>query len=373
MVKNNNCCGFNRVENTIFINNIDELSQKISQILPFSKVAIISFSKEYFVFGKELKNALLKKGIKVIDIILADNFSAQKDKFDDFLSLPEDLRGIIAFNNKLMPLVCSNYLKERTTFFIECGEGYGLKQNTYFFRDKDLLIEIPKNERLYIMLLKDKINLDNYIKCACIYVNALIDYLVKKNLLQEDVDIHFFNNAKSILIDILFALKYKQDSEENKIIENLLKISEMLADKGSYYSCSAVISSFLTCGEFFNIDQTFNASKLIIKKYEQAFNKGLNLSIINYNEVAKTLCFITGLNQKQILSTIESVVKKINMDNLSNIKLELKKLILLYNDFAKSINGKSTLSDKSYKQNLLLSISLSGFTPFGINGMTALQ
>ena len=172
---------------------------------------------------------------------------------------------------------------------------------------------------------------------------------------------------------VLRRLKSEKEQRENKVIENLLKISEMIKEKDCYYPCSAVISSFLICDDFFNIDCIFTASKLIIKKYEQVFSRGLNLSIVDYNEVAKALCFITGLNQKQILTAIESLLKNINTDNLLTIKPELKKLILLYNDLSKTLKGKLSPSEKSYKQDLLLSISLSGFTPFGINGMTAFQ
>ncbi|MBO7149582.1 MAG: hypothetical protein J6V71_01685 [Clostridia bacterium] len=372
-MKNSICCDIHKGENTIIVDNIDEISQNISKILPFSKIAVVCFSDEFFELGKELKNALLQKGLKVIYIILADNFSANKEKFDDFLHLPEDVRGIIAFNNKLIPLVFSNYLKDKTAFFIEGCVGCALKQNTYFFRDRDLLKEIAKNERLYIMIRKDKLNLDNYIKCACLYVNMLIDYLFRQNLLQENIDMSFVNKAKSFLIDTLFILKSEKEQRENKVIENLLKISEMIKEKDCYYPCSAVISSFLICDDFFNIDCIFTASKLIIKKYEQVFSRGLNLSIVDYNEVAKALCFITGLNQKQILTAIESLLKNINTDNLLTIKPELKKLILLYNDLSKTLKGKLSPSEKSYKQDLLLSISLSGFTPFGINGMTAFQ
>ncbi len=366
-------CDIHQGENIIIVNSIDEISLKISQILPFSKMAVICSNDEYFEIGYEFKNALLQKGIKVIDIILADNFSANKEKFDDFLHLPEDVRGIIAFNNKFIPLVCSNYLKDITAFFIDGCFGCGLRQNTYFFRDKDLLKEISKNERLYIMIRKDKLDFDNYIKCSCLYVNMLIDYLFRQNLLQENIDMHFINKTKAFLIDTLFILKNQKEQRQNEVVENLLKISEMIKEKNCYYPCSAIISSFLVCDDFFNIDCSFTASKLIIKKYEQVFNRGLSFSIVDYNEVAKAFCFITGLNQKQILTALEKLLKNINRYNLLTIKPELKKLILLYNDLSKNLKGKLSPSEKSYKQDLLLSISLSGFTPFGINGMTALQ
>lgn len=371
-MENNIYRGSYQGKNTICIENMSEVSLKISQILSFSKVAMLAFVDEYFEFGKELKHLLLQRGIKVIDIILADNFSVEKDKFDDFLSLPEDVRGIIAFNAKIIPLVCSNYLTDKMAFFIERGVGYGLGQNTYFLKDKDLLIEIPKNERLYIMLFNDKNNLDSHIKCACVYVNMLIDYFFRQNILKEDVDMPFFNKVKSILVDILFTLKVEGEKRKKEIIENLFLINQMLANKDCYYSCSATISSFLTNNDFFDLDCSFKSSKLIIEKYDKTFNKELTFSPVDYSEIAKALCFLTGIKKTQILSTVDSVVKKINVDNLIKIKTELKKLILLYNDLCKNFKKKISFSDFD-KQNLIFSISLSGFTPFGINGMTALQ
>ena len=79
-----------------------------------------------------------------------------------------------------------------------------------------------------------------------------------------------------------------------------------------------------------------------------------------------------SLNPKQILSSLESQVKKLNLIELSSIKTEIQKLILLYKDLKGLIKEKSKVGDKFFQQTLNLSVNLSGYTPFGVNGMTAI-
>ena len=223
------------------------------------------------------------------------------------------------------------------------------------------------------MLNTENFNFNNHIKCACLYVNMLIDYVLRQNLLQENIDINFVNKVKSILIDTLFIVKEGEAISQNKLKENLLCVEELLAIKDCYYSCSALICSFITQGDFFNLDYSYCASKIIIKKYENMLKKPFNINSVDYNELAKTLSFITRLNQNQILSSLCENIRKIKTNDLLSIKEQIKKLILLYRDFAKNIKDRAIKEDKVYMQNLLLSIGLSGVTPFGVNGMTAFE
>ena len=111
---------------------------------------------------------------------------------------------------------------------------------------------------------------------------------------------------------------------------------------------------------------------MIINYKWSIINKNLQLKDVDYIEIAKTLYFITKLNPKQILSGLESQVKKLNLIELSSIKTEIQKLILLYKDLKGLIKEKSKVGDKFFQQTLNLSVNLSGYTPFGINGMTAI-
>ncbi len=371
-MEDNTFCNLYQSKNVIFVENIEQTVQFIGKTLPFSKVALLSFKDEYFDFGIKLKNALMRNGLKVIDFVISKNFTIEKENFNDFLSLPEDVRGIIAFNKKLIPLVCSIHLKDKLAFFIEQGISVlGVRQNRFFFRERDLLKEVSKNKQLYIMLDLEKINLESYIKSACICVNILIDYIFTKKLLREYIDMHFVNRVKSQLIDILFLLKDGQCKSVRKLKEKLFYVEELFAEKNCYYSCSAIVSSFLDIDDFFNIDFSYSASKIIIEKYTDMLSHRLKLEVIDYNEVAKTLSFVSRLNQRQVLACLDSQVKCINTKGLLAVRSEIKKLIMLYQDLAKNVQEKSF--GKAYEQKLRLSVSLSGFTFLGVNGMSILQ
>ncbi len=371
-MQNSVYCGFYNRENIFFTHKTEHISQKISEVLPFSKVATLYFANEFFEFGKQLNEQLLKRGIRVIQIILNGNFNAQKENFEDFLTLPEDVRGVVAFNEKLIPLVMSKYLNDKVTFFVEQGKSfYGLIEKYYYIRNGDLLKQIPIKEKLYIIANSDKFSLTNCIKSACLYVNMLIDYVFRQNLLQEKLDMLFVNKIKSILVFTLFELKNKQAIKQESIIEKLIYAQSYLSKKDCFYSCSAVISSFLTNGDFFDMDCSFNASKIIIDKYENILKKHFEIDVIDYNDVAKAISFITKLNQKQILTAIYAQIKSINTKCISSVKEEIQKLILLYKSLSRYVT-EDLLEDKTCRQNLLLSTSLSGLTPFGTNGMTIL-
>ena len=372
-MKNSIFCEINTKENAVFINNLDQITQKISQILPFSKVAVLLFSNEYFSFYQQFKPTLLQNGLNVIDVVMDNNFIAEKDNFNDFLSLPEDVRGVIVFNKRFVPLIFSNYLKDKTTFFIENNQDcFGLAQNYYHVREYYLLKELPRNNQAYIMVNSDKAIITNYIKSACLYVHMLIDYIFRQNLLNEKINAQFVNKVKSLLIDVLFIFKNKQDDNYKKAIEKLILVENCLSKQRAVCSCSAIASCFLSNGSFFNTNYCFSASKVIVDKYRQAFYKNLQLKDVDYSEIAKTLYFITKLNPKQILSSLESQVKKLNLIELSSIKTEIQKLILLYKDLKGLIKEKSKVGDKFFQQTLNLSVNLSGYTPFGVNGMTAI-
>ncbi len=372
-MKNSISCEINTKENVVFIDNLDQIAQKISQILPFSKIVVLLFSNEYFSFYQQFKPTLLQNGLKVMDVIVGDNFIAEKDNFNDFLSLPEDVRGVVVFNKRFIPLIFSNYLKDKTAFFIEDNQDcFGLVQNYYHVRECDLLKTLPRNSQTYIMINFDNVILSNYIKSTCLYVHMLIDYIFRQNILQQDIDMQFINKVKSLLIDVLFIFKNKQNDNYKKAIEKLFLVEHCLSKKGTFYSCSAITSCFLGNGDCFNTDYCFSASKVIMNKYKQAFNKNLEIKVVDYNEIAKTLYFITKLNPKQILSSLESHVKKMELRELSSIKTETQKLILLYKDLKGLIKEKSNVGDKFSQQNFSLSVDLSGYTLFGVNGMTAI-
>ncbi len=354
------------VGNGLFLGDITQISQKISQILPFSKIEVLYFSNEFFCFSTKIKGAFLQNGLTPIEVIVNDNFSAEKDKFADFLSLSEDVRGVVAFNKKLLPLICSNYLNDKTTFFIEQEKSaFGLVQNGYYVKDCDWIENLPRKKQLYIMFDNADICFVDYVKSACVYTTMLIDYVFRQTLLNERLDTHFFNKAKALLVDALFLIKKKEAPKS--IIKNLICLDTLLSKEKCFYSCSAVISSFIAKGDFFDLDISFSASKFIVGEYEKHFNKTREKDLPSFREIAKTLSFITGLNQNKILIGIEKMLKRTSCSAYLTIKQEIAKLILLYKDFAKLLDGKNL-----DEQDLHLYISLSGFTPFGTNGMSHL-
>ncbi len=356
-------------EKLIFADNLENISQKISEVLPFGKVAILSFSDEFFNFGNQLKNLLLQNGLKVIDIIISNNFSAQKDVFNDFLYLPEDVRGVIAFDERLIPLIFSNFLIDKTAFYIEIEKiSCGLTQNYFYVRDYDLLEKLQNRKQTYIITKIDVVNASEIIKCACIYVNMLVDYIFRQNLLQEDIDKSFVGRVKSVLIDLLFMIKSGDMVDKKKIRKCLLFVEELLVEKECYYSCSAIISCFITKDTFFDLDCTYIASKIIMCEYCQAFNK--ECALIDYNESAKTLSFMARLNSNYVLDYLCKCIKSISTKNLFKIKEEMEKLTLLYYDFDNCLGQSLELNYNMERENMILSINLSGVSPLGINGMT---
>ncbi len=373
-VKNNNYTCFCQSKNITFANNIEEIAQNISQILPFSKIALLCFKDEYFNFGRQIIDAFCQKAIRVIEIILCDNFTAKAELFQDFLSLPEDVRGVVVFNHKLIPLVSSNYLSDKSAFFIDTSlSALFLRQPRYYIKDNDLLKHFSHNNNLNIIINTADFKLNNYIKSACLCVNMLIDYIFRQKLTNADTDTAFVNKTKALLIDILFCLQDQNELPKAKLIEKLIFVSGVLAYKDCYYSCSAIISSFIDSNNFFDLQNSFSASKVIMKNYDKGISNKTQINLVDYRQTAKAFCFSTQLNQNQVLSSIYSQVEKIKSKCVLGVKEQVKKLILLYNNFLRLIKQDLSVKNQQSTKNLLLSIGLSGITPFGLNGLTALQ
>lgn len=79
-------------------------SDIVKNTIPFGKVAILYFKKEYEKNGKNFATMIKGNGNPVTHVVLPDDFSNSLENFSHLFNLAEDIRMVIATDSKLFPL-----------------------------------------------------------------------------------------------------------------------------------------------------------------------------------------------------------------------------------------------------------------------------
>ena len=348
----------------------DIIAENISKILPFSKIALFSFENDFYEYGYYLYNAFLQKGLKPINVIIGEKVNTL-ESVCHYANLPEDVRGIIAFNNKIFPLIFSNLINCQYAFAVDSGFSDQIYQSAYFFEFKNKLMRIRKRENAIVIkenfAIFDTHTLEKKLKSVAVKTIALIDYAFNLGTKSEN-----YKNVYSKLVDLL-ACTVKSDIE--KLAEkSLCGFFELIKNAPNfYYSCAPVISSFMRNGDFFNLDDEFYFAKEIAVLYKKIYlQNNIDFEFNEYLEIER-ISLLTKFSSTQIIKNLIAQYKFLegnkslcNKEQLKNLLKIFDKLCLLIERFSLK-KEQSLVKEKKRLDELLL---LSGDTPFGINAMS---
>ena len=340
-------------EKVEFVHNFDEIASKISQILPFSKILLISSDDDFFEFGNNFFCKLVGSDLNAINLIYNHNIDKQvEDLISDYSFI--DVRGIIVFSKKVLFTLIDKCPKIEKIFFV--------------LKDVDTFGIFFNNSKNVHYFLNDNLFDEKYlIKSLAIKTVHLIDYAFRNALINQRVDTTFFSNQKKKLVSALFDLE--DFINKKKKLFNLNLELENLICKSNYPFCSINVCSFLFIKDFFDFDCSFNFSIDVIKKVKAFLSAKLVNEKIDYSERAKIVSFLTNQDINTTLLDLKRQIEFIEDFDVIQLKQELKKLVLLYQNFCIRLPKSNDENSKSLKNKQLIKtcLSVSGDTKFSLN------
>lgn len=348
----------------------DIIAQKISNILPYSKIALFSFENDFFESGAYLYRAFISKGLKPINVIISEKVSAL-ESVCHYANLPEDVRGIVAFNNRIFPLIFAKLINCQYAFAVDSGFSDQIYQSEYFFELKNQLMRIRKRENAVVIkedyALFDLYPLEKKLKSVAVKTIALIDYAFTYGAESEE-----HKKAYSKLVDIITC---EINSDIRKLTEQSLFAFYELIKKAPniYYSCAPAISSFMKNGEFFNLDDEFYFAKKIAVLYKKFYlQNNIDIETGDYLRIEQ-LTSLTKFSRAEIVKNLiiqrkflQNHKRACSREQLKNLLKIFDKLCILIDRFSQTKENNLDKENDSIKELSLLS----GHTPFGINAMS---
>lgn len=347
-------------ENVAFDLSFDEITQKISQILPFSKVVIICCEDDFFSFGKRFFYKLNDYGLKPINLVYSRNIIFQiEDLCREYCF--EDVRGVIVFDKKALNKIVQLNLSVKKIFYIQTNsDTYGI-----FYNQKNLDIEKEVNYFFNENLL-DVFELRKSLALKTVH---LIDYAFKNTLYNQRVETAFFSGVKKKLVSALFCLE--GDFDAKKLFYLDLELDYLIFNS-DYPFCSVNVCSFLFNKDFFIKDIAFYFSNLVVKCCKNFLSGKTVFENIDYSDRAKTVSFLLNADQNQILRDLKEQITSICDFNLVSVKQEIKKLIMLFQKFNYKKSEKVIFS-LSQTEMAKTCLTVSGDTKFSVNFLTAFR
>ncbi len=358
---------FNAIyKNTVFLHNLDDFAQKISQKLPFSNILILSTDSDFFDFGKAIYDKLLEKGSKVQCALLNDNFTSQLNDLFCANNLLKEFRGVVVFNKQILCHILGLSDIKFIIFYLQCSSDiYGIfnnRKNQSFIQRYFYITNIDKN-----ILLK---NLS--VRTLC-----LIDYIFCQVLTNGKIDQLFFIKLKRLLVLALSIVDGEQTSES--LFNFLVVIEKMFALKNEAEYFSSNVACYLMGKDYYHLETNFCASKQIVKKYSNMLLKRQE-SQISYSERAKLVSFFSGEDINVCLKSINMQLNKLCTKLSMEYKNEIKSLIKIYEKLACQIkkvslenNNKTKKEELLKRHKLEMCVSVCGDTPLSINGMSLVR
>ena len=371
--------------NKIKITQIRTLEQTASLIgasLPYSKVTVFFFTKDYFKFGIELVKCLKDKGVKPITVIINDHSLLNTtDSLKDYKFF-EDNRGVIITNKKLIPFLSNANERLKAYMLIDDADILGTFVLNTCLNQNNRRINEPFNTQVEYLINTNKIakqtdSISVMLKQVAVAVVMLMDYLIKQSLTKRQLDNSRYSEIKRLLVNSVI-LDNSGDNYTTTLLAIILRVQLLLNYIQDYYSFSPIVSSFLIGQDYFDLHNAYLASMDICNRYKTLFDqkdekiKGHSQSQI---DCLKEFSFVSTLDLNYILKDYICNKSMLNLDNALSVKQEIFKLTALFDDVVDRLNSicaKEQSNDKYESQIIKDCVRLSGLMPCAINGMSVI-
>lgn len=357
------------------INHIKDFSfmaKIISKQFPFSKVMVFFYSKDYFLYGKDLIDELKGCALKPIVIIIKDHlvFSSWQ-KIQEYCVF-EDVRAVIFTDKKLLPIALNMDKKVKTFLLINKVDMFGAFVTNFYIKEKEkfvnnvFLSDIEYFFHKNLVIEKD-FSLTTY-KQVSVYIIMLMDYLFCKCLMDTTLDSKLYYSIKKILVNFVVE---NDNKNKEMVVNNLLALQKLLFLNQNLYYSSPAISSYIINKNFFDLDNCYNSAIEICNIYSCMF-KDRKVENTQINHSLKALAFMTGLDFNYLISSFIQNQSSVFPCLLEGVKDEIFNLITLFKHCNKRIQKQKEYAIKQRIVPLKQQVLLSGLTPISINGISAL-
>lgn len=365
------------------IRTLEQTANLIGTSLPYSKVTIFFFTKDYFKFGIDLVKYLKDKGVKPITVIINDHCLLNtKQSLKDYKFF-EDNRGVIITNKKLIPFLSCVDEKIKVYILIDDADILGTFVFNTCLNQDNRRMNRPIVAQIEYFINTNKIAKQDdaisiLLKQVAIEVVMLMDYIIKQCLIKGQVDNAKYSEIKRLLVNSVI-LDQNTENYSTTLLAIILKVQLSLNYLQDYYSFSPIVSSFLIGQDYFDLTNAFLSSIDICNRYKRLFDAEKEQDMAHTQsqiDSLKEFSFVSTLDLNYILKDYICNKSMLNLENVLSIKQEINKLTTLFDDVIDRLNSidssKPSISDKYENQIIKDCVKLSGLMPSAINGMSVI-
>ena len=354
------------------IKDFSFMAKNISTQFPFSKVMVFFYSKDYFLYGKNLIDELKGCALKPIVVIIKDHLVFNSWQKIKEYAVFEDIRAVIFTDKKMLPIALNIDKHVKVFLLINKADMFGAFVTSFYINEKERLVNNLFLGDTEYFIHKNLINeKDFYLttyKQVGVYIIMLIDYLFYKCLTDTSLDSKLYNSIKKVLVDFVVE---KDSGNKESAGYNLLALQKLFFTNQNFYYSSPTISSYIINKDFFDLDNCYNTAVEICNVYSFMFkNSKFDSSQINHS--LKALAFMSGLDFNYLISEFIKNQNAVYPCFLERVKGEIFNLITLFKHCNKRIQKQKESAIKQQIKPLRQQVLLSGLTPISINGISAL-
>ena len=365
------------------IRTLDQTASLISASMPYSKVTVFFFTKDYFKFGIELVKCLKDKGVKPITVIINDHSILNTtDSLKDYKFF-EDNRGVIITDKKLIPFLSNANEGVRAYMLIDDADILGSFVLNTCLNQNNRRINKPFNTQVEYLINTNKIAKQSdsnsiMLKQIAVDVVMLMDYLIKQSLTKGQLDNARYSEIKRLLVNSVI-LDHGNENYTTTLLAIILRVHLLLNHIQDYYSFSPIVSAFLIGQDYFNLHNAYLSSLDICNTYKTLFDqKDEKMKAHSQSQIdsLKEFSFMSTLDLNYILKDYICNKSMLSLENALSVKQEIFKLTNLFDDVIDRINligEKDKITNDKYESQIIKDcVKLSGLMPCAINGMSVI-
>ena len=336
----------------------EDFTEVFNRIAPYQKVAFLGCESDIARLKGEIAR-LEWSGVKVVRIIVSDNFYDDVDSISRFSFMHEDIRAVVA----------TSCLTARAADYVAAFKGVPSVQvcldeisafdvlHDYNVKNLNVIERFnPPEKRFVIAYPKSQTFTKNTLANVCSLTVVLCDYLCRAHLMGGAVNERAFNLLKRVIIGCM-----QSEYSIVRAVDGIVDAAKILVVGGINLSESSISIALAVSGRCLTAENVIT----VCSKAFKALLYGQENNAVDYVQRARDLQLESGLDYLYLIKGLKEQLENIKtIIGASEINEEIKNLSRLYVRFIKK------LAPTVSKLNNIGGVDVCGDTPLGINAMT---
>jgi hypothetical protein len=364
-------CGLNLAFYTT--SKASQTAEIVKDLLPLSKIAVLSTIDTDLQFINELKYALLKYGVKPICVFLKSAPLLDVNAVCDLFLLPEDVRGVIVVSKSLCKMAeYFSYVRKTPCFYFLYD---GLPADFLFeylcLKNSGRIDVIKKDFDRKIILSKTFINnfsAKDALEHFTVMLSILVDICVKKEARKVGCQVAINQILKKVetCIDAVYSNAESGDCALSAVLDVEMDFMRL----GRESSLNAISALSFLVGKDCVVYNTMCTAYSILEVYKTKFSRKVDFTFPNYAERAKLVSYYGDIDCCECIKSIKeqaeifSALKESDFDYSRHVIEEVNRIYGKISNYFK-LKKKNQIDEQI--------ILLAGDTPLGVNGMSLLR